>query len=118
MGGQIVVSSEPGVGTRVEVTLPVRPIPAPVPLGVADTRPAATAPTCSGQLLYIEDNSVNVLLVEELVKSLSGLRIVSEATDAGVVARARSMRPDLILIDMQLPDFDGFEVLKRLRALP
>jgi len=118
MGGQIVVSSEPGVGTRVEVTLPVRPTPAPVPLGVADTRPPATAPTRSGQLLYIEDNSVNVLLVEELVKSLSGLRIVSEATDAGGVARARSMRPDLILIDMQLPDLDGFEVLKRLRALP
>jgi CheY-like chemotaxis protein len=34
------------------------------------------------------------------------------------VARARSLRPDVILIDMQLPDFDGYEVLKQLRAHP
>jgi hypothetical protein len=32
------------------------------------------------------------------------------------VARAREARPDVILVDMQLPDFDGFEVLRRLRA--
>ncbi|TXC67512.1 response regulator [Piscinibacter aquaticus] len=69
-------------------------------------------------MLYIEDNPVNVLLVEELVRNLSGLRIHSEATGAAGVARAAQMRPDLVLIDMQLPDFDGFEVLRRLRGQP
>ena len=34
------------------------------------------------------------------------------------MARARALRPDLILIDMQLPDFDGFEVMRQLRAHP
>ncbi|HWK84819.1 MAG TPA: response regulator, partial [Caldimonas sp.] len=71
-----------------------------------------------GQILYIEDNHVNVLLVEELVKSIGGLSIVSEANGAAGVARARALRPDLVLIDLQLPDFDGFEVLRRLRADP
>ncbi|CAN5914205.1 hypothetical protein BH11PSE8_BH11PSE8_15430 [soil metagenome] len=72
----------------------------------------------SGQLLYIEDNKVNVLLVEELVKSLGGLRLESEGSGQEGVARARTLRPDLILVDMQLPDFDGFEVLRRLRTQP
>ena len=118
MGGRIEVSSEAGHGTVFDVTLPqaeavadAAPVPA-LPVGAA-------APACaerSGQLLYIEDNTVNVLLVEELVRSLSGLRIVSELTGATGVARARALRPDLILVDMQLPDFDGFEVLRQLRA--
>jgi CheY-like chemotaxis protein len=37
---------------------------------------------------------------------------------ASGVARARELRPDLVLLDMQLPDFDGYEVLRRLRADP
>ena len=72
----------------------------------------------AGQILYIEDNQVNVLLVEELVKTVSGLAISSEATGRAGVARAQALRPDLVLIDLQLPDFDGFEVLRRLRAEP
>jgi len=59
-----------------------------------------------------------VLLVEELVKSLSGLRIVSESTGAAGVARARALRPDLILVDLHLPDIDGYEVLRQLRSQP
>ena len=73
----------------------------------------------AGQILYIEDNPVNVLLVEELVKSVAGLAIASAADRRAPASRGpRTLRPDLILIDMQLPDFDGFEVLRRLRADP
>ncbi len=59
-----------------------------------------------------------MLLVEELVKTVSGLAIASEGTGRAGVARAKALRPDLVLIDLQLPDFDGFEVLRRLRADP
>ena len=59
-----------------------------------------------------------MLLVEELVKSVGGLEIVSEADGASGVARAKALCPDLVLIDLQLPDFDGFEVLRRLREDP
>jgi PAS domain S-box-containing protein len=122
MDGSITASSEPDRGTVFEVTLPV--CAAGLALELADgpmvASPAPTAPAAqrAGQLLYIEDNAVNVLLVEELVRSLPGLSIASEATGADGVARAGSLCPDLILVDMQLPDFDGFEVLRRLRARP
>ena len=121
MGGTVGVSSRPGLGTVFEVALPAQAADAAEPAALAGTEPPMVATErCdrSGQLLYIEDNAVNVMLVEELVKSLSGLQIASEPTGAAGVARARTLRPDVILVDLQLPDFDGFEVLRRLRAQP
>ena len=118
MGGQVGVSSVVGHGTVVELALPLAAPGEPASSTEPPARTAAVPKARAGQLLYIEDNSVNVLLVEELVKSLSGLRIASESTGAAGVARARALRPDLVLIDMQLPDFDGFEVLRQMRAHP
>lgn len=74
------------------------------------------SPNRAGRMLYIEDNPVNILVVEELVKSRPALSLVCEIDGTSGLARARSMRPDLILLDMQLPDFDGYEVIARLRA--
>ncbi len=123
MGGRIAVASEPGRGTSFEVALAVATAPpafAAASAGTPSHAPLSNARIAAvdGKILYIEDNHVNVLLVEELVKSLGGLTIVSEATGAGGVARAASFRPDLVLVDLQLPDFDGYEVLRRLRAEP
>ena len=126
MQGRITASSEPERGTTFEVDLPARAAQAPplAPAAPATLAREAGVPgdsVCGGrsaQLLYIEDNEVNVLLVEQLVRGVSGLRIVSEPNGTDGVARAISLKPDLILIDMQLPDFDGFEVLRRLRAAP
>ena len=118
MEGTIAVHSEPGIGTTFEISLPRRD-------GVAPTEwRAAVAPVPvkhiehNGRLLYIEDNPINVMVVEELVASCSGLSIVSELNGLAGVARARELQPNLILVDMQLPDIDGFEVLRRLRAQP
>ena len=59
-----------------------------------------------------------MLLVEELVKGVGRLEIVSESNGADGIARAQALCPDLVLIDLQLPDFDGYEVLRRLRDDP
>ena len=129
MGGTLTAFGEADHGVVFEVTLATSaaaPIVVPseaAPGHATSTSTAAGAAPAPGtqrcgQLLYIEDNEVNVLLVEALVRSVPGLCIACESTGAQGVARAGQLQPDLILVDMQLPDFDGFEVLRRLRAQP
>ena len=72
----------------------------------------------AGRLLYIEDNPINQLVVQELVAQRPHLSLQCADDGAQGLACAREQRPDLILLDMQLPDTDGFEVLRRLRLDP
>jgi CheY-like chemotaxis protein len=69
-------------------------------------------------VLYIEDNHVNALIIGELIARRSDLELQVAVDGARGVQQAHAWKPDLILLDMQLPDFDGFEVLRRLQAQP
>ena len=57
-----------------------------------------------------------MVLVQELLAQRPGVEALTATTGAEGVRQARLHLPDLVLIDIQLPDFDGFEVLRRLRA--
>ena len=105
MGGRIAVHSAPGVGSVFEVVLDA----------AADSGPLAPP---SRRLLYIEDNAVNVMIVSELVRRRPGIEFDTMPDGASGVARAAQTLPGLTLVDMQLPDIDGLEVLARLRADP
>jgi CheY-like chemotaxis protein len=69
-------------------------------------------------VLYIEDNPVNALIIGELMARRSDLALHVAVDGASGLAQAAALRPELILLDMQLPDMDGFEVLQRLRQQP
>jgi PAS domain S-box-containing protein len=120
MGGRIQVHSEPGRGSQFCVGLAATPAQSTT---LPQPRPPAPAPAADGAdhaltVLYVEDNPVNVLLVEQLMALRPTMRLLTAGDGAGGVAMACSCAPDLVLIDMQLPDFDGFEVLRRLRGEP
>jgi signal transduction histidine kinase/CheY-like chemotaxis protein/HAMP domain-containing protein len=120
LGGELAFQSEQGVGTTVTVTLPVgRPAGALVPVERADMRPLpGNFEDVSGTVLYIEDNEVNAMLVEQVLAALPGVRVVvCRSAQEGVQAAARLL-PHLVLMDMQLPDAGGLEILARLRADP
>jgi CheY-like chemotaxis protein/anti-sigma regulatory factor (Ser/Thr protein kinase) len=120
MGGQIEIRSEPGRGTSASVRLPcaAAAVARSGALAVtgATTAPAPDIEGAKGTVLYIEDNPVNVLLVAQSIARLPGVRFIHEADGRRGLARARAERPDLVLLDMQLPDISGLEVLAALRG--
>jgi CheY-like chemotaxis protein len=69
-----------------------------------------------GHVLYVEDNPVNSLLMQAMLQQRPevGLTLASDGSEALVAVRRR--RPDLILLDLNLPDGEGAELLVRLRA--
>ncbi len=66
-------------------------------------------------VLYIEDNPDNMRLVQRALES-RGYRLIQAKTGIDGVRVAESEPVDLILLDINLPDIDGYEVARRLRA--
>ncbi|MDX6628740.1 MAG: hypothetical protein QOH00_986, partial [Gaiellales bacterium] len=69
-----------------------------------------------GRVLYIEDNLANYDLVRKVFDRLGGLELMSAMQGQIGIELAAQHHPDLILLDLHLPDIDGEEVLRRLRA--
>jgi two-component system cell cycle response regulator DivK len=67
------------------------------------------------QVLVVEDNEKNMKLFRDLLQA-KGYRTLEATTGTRAVALATVHRPDLVLMDIQLPDIDGVEALGRLRA--
>jgi len=67
-----------------------------------------------GKVLYIEDQEINILLVEALLAHLPGVSLIKAMTGEEGVRLVRSERPDLVILDMHLPDFGGLEVVRTL----
>ena len=77
------------------------------------TVPAETQPR--GKVLYVEDQDLNFLLVQaQLAAMLPGVTLTRALTGAEGVERVRKERPDLVLLDMHLPDLGGLEVVRAL----
>jgi PAS domain S-box-containing protein len=118
MQGEIGVDSEPGRGSTFWVRL-----------ARATQAPSASAPTLPMPLdgppsdgertvLYIEDNPVNQLLMQGMLASRPSIRLLMADRAFTGLELAAACTPDLVLLDIQLPEMDGFEVLRRLRAAP
>ena len=67
------------------------------------------------QILVVEDNEKNMKLFRDVLDA-SGYRTLEAATGERAVELVFEHRPDLVLMDIQLPDIDGIEALSRLRA--
>jgi two-component system cell cycle response regulator DivK len=67
------------------------------------------------RVLIVEDNEMNMKLFRDVLAA-SGFRTLEARTGARAVELARAQQPDVVLMDVQLPDLDGVEALREIRA--
>ena len=122
MGGTLEVSTVLGEGSTFWVELPVaegpvqraereQELPAPAAQPAPEPEAALT-------VLYIEDNLSNLQLVERVLSRRPGVRLISAMRPQLGLELAAEHDPDLILLDLHLPDMPGQEVFRRLQAEP
>jgi len=110
MGGRLGIEASPSGGAEFQLWLS-----AGIPAAAAPA-PAPGAPSLT--VLCVEDNPVNLLLVRELLALRPHVTLHEAEDGASGIERALEARPDVVLLDLQLPDVDGIEVMKRLRREP
>jgi CheY-like chemotaxis protein len=119
-GGKVEVTSAVGAGSRFVVRLPAAPAPAIATPGIVPAPRPATRSTLHARrlrLLIVDDNVDAAESLRMLLES-DGHRIAVSHDGQAALEHAAALQPDVIFLDIGLPDLDGYEVARRLRQNP
>ena len=118
MNGSIGIESEVGKGSIFWIELPLAEGQIERHERInEDSKREIVSTNLSGTILYVEDNISNIKLVEEILQTQRpGIKLITEMFGKQAVGIAEDYKPDLILLDLDLPDIDGGKVLEQLLA--
>lgn len=112
MGGSIGVESAIGSGSTFWIELPEAP-PQLITAAISSTAMGVELPKAT--ILHVEDNLLNMALVRFVIEPYPQIRLIEAGTGTMGLDLAFAHRPDLILLDINLPGIDGIEIVKRLK---
>lgn len=117
LGGKIGVVSKPNVGSTFWIELiRSQKISAKEIQQMVDSTSTLPQKANRGTILYVEDNQSNIELIQMILENYHlGIRLISVETGSLALSKAKEFSPDLILLDLNLPDIHGKEVLKDLK---
>jgi CheY-like chemotaxis protein len=120
MGGTVGFKSEIDRGSEFWVQLPVEQGSAPgvAALPVNERLSSRTVGSPDSKIVYVEDNPSNIALMSDLIKELSNVTLLTAPNAELGLELIRAHRPDLVIMDVNLPGMSGLEAVQRLRQWP
>ena len=115
MGGMLSWSPRPGPGACFVLKLPAVAVAAGAGLGPLAAPEDDGAGYARRLVHYVEDNETNVLLMQGMLAQRPQIELTVSHLGLDALGAVRARRPDLILLDMHLPDVDGLELLRHFK---